>query len=272
MRPGGQASVAKEDVVKIVVCLKQVPATDSRIKPADDGVSADLSSVEWVINPYDEYALEEALQLREKHEGEVVVVSVGGDKIEEAMRSALALGADRALVLKDPRFRAADALAVSAALAALVKREEPDLVLCGKQAVDQDQMAVPAMLAERLEWPQATVVVTFEVADDLKSAKASREVEGGHEELEFSLPAVVAAQKGLNEPRYASLKGIMAAKKKPIDILTAEDLGLGDPASEIEVLEVSLPSQERKNRMLEGDVDQQVAELVRVLREEEKFI
>ena len=258
--------------MKIAVCLKQVPATDSKIKPAADGVSADLSSAEWVINPYDEFALEEALQIKEKHDGEVVVLSVGGEKIEEAVRSALALGADKAVVLKDAEYSVADPLAVSAALAAMVKSQEPDLVFCGKQAVDTDQMAVPAMLAERLDWPQATVVVKLELADDLKSAKAEREVEGGHEEVEFSLPAVVAAQKGLNEPRYASLKGIMAAKKKPIETVSAADLGLPAVSPRMDVVEVTLPAQERKGRMIEGDPGEQAAELARALHDEEKLI
>jgi electron transfer flavoprotein beta subunit len=259
-------------VVKIAVCLKQVPATDSRIKPTDDGVSVDLLSVEWVQNPYDEIALEEALKLKERHGGEVVVLSVGGEKVEEAMRSALALGADKAVVLKDPGYSGADPLTVSSALAAMVKKEEPDLVICGKQAVDEDQMAVPAMLAERLDWPQATVVVKLEFADDMTSVKANREVEGGHEDMEISLPAVIAAQKGLNEPRYANLKGIMAAKKKPIETVTAGDLGLSELGNRTEILDVSQPSQERKNRLIEGDGDQQADELVRILHEEEKLI
>ena len=258
--------------MKIVACLKQVPATDSRIKTGADGTSIDLSAVEWVVNPYDEFALEEALRLKEKHGGEVVVISIGGDKVEEAMRTALALGADRALVLKDPAWARADVLQVSAALAALVRRENPDLVLCGKQAVDDDQMAVPAMLAERLDLPQATVVVKLEVAADGRSATAVREVEGGHEEMTFPLPAVVAAQKGLNEPRYANLKGIMAAKKKPIEVVTAADLGLEAPAARVTVLEVLQPSAERRARMLAGDAAEQVRELVRVLHEDEKLI
>jgi len=235
-------------------------------------VSVDLSSVEWVQNPYDEIALEEALKLKEKHGGEVVVLSVGGEKVEEAMRSALALGADKAVVLKDPGYAGADPLAVSMALAAMVKKEEPNLVICGKQAVDEDQMAVPAMLAERLDWPQATVVVKLEFAEDMTLVKANREVEGGHEDMEISLPAVIAAQKGLNEPRYANLKGIMAAKKKPIETVTAGDLGLPELGSRTQILGVLQPSQERKNRLIEGDADQQADELVRILHEEEKLI
>ena len=259
-------------MVKIAVCLKQVPATDSRIKPGADGVSVDLSGVEWVVNPYDEYALEEALRLKEKQGGEVVALSIGGDRIEEAIRSALALGVDRAVVLKDAGFLQADTLTVSAALAALVKRESPDVVFCGKQAVDNDEMAVPAMLAERLDWPQATVVVKLEIAPDGKTARAEREVEGGREELEIALPAVIAAQKGLNEPRYANLKGIMAAKKKTIEIVSPADLGLSAPVSAVTVLAVEQPSQARKNRMIPGDAAAQVEELVRILREEEKLI
>jgi electron transfer flavoprotein beta subunit len=131
---------------------------------------------------------------------------------------------------------------------------------------------VPAMLAERLGWPQATVVVKFTMEDDLKSARVDREVEGGHEEIHLSLPAVIAAQKGLNEPRYASLKGIMAAKKKPIEVLAADDLGLTAPSTRVEVLAVSLPSQERKNRRIEGEPAEQARELARLLHEEEKLI
>jgi len=259
--------------VKIAVCLKQVPSTDSKIKPTADGKAADLSGVEWIPNPYDEYALEAALQLKEKHGGEVVILSVGGEKIEAALRQALAVGADRAVVLKDTAVADAGPLAVSRALAAMVRKEAPQLVLCGKQAVDDDAMAVPAMLAERLEWPQATVVVKLEVADDLASARAEREVEGGHETVELSLPAVIAAQKGLNEPRYANLKGIMAAKKKPLETVSAGDLGIEAPgAPAVEVIQVSQPSQERKNRMIDGDAAQQVEELVRILHEDEKLI
>ncbi len=258
--------------MKIAVCLKQVPATDSRIKPSGDAHAVDLAGVEWVVNPYDEFALEEALRLKEKYPGEVVVLSIGGDKVEEAMRSALALGADRAIVLKEPAFLNAEPLAIAEALAAMAKRETPDLILCGKQGVDHDRMAVPAMLAEKLDWPQATVVVKLDIAADGKSAHAEREVEGGHEELEITLPAVVAAQKGLNEPRYANLKGIMAAKKKPVTVVTAAELGLTPPQSTVSVVDVSQPSQARKNRMITGDPAEQVEELVRILRTEEKIL
>jgi electron transfer flavoprotein beta subunit len=262
----------KEDAVKIAVCLKQVPATDSQIRPSPDGRGVDLATVKMETNPYDEFALEEALRLKEKLGGEVVLLSIGAGKIEEAMRGELARGADKAVVLKDESYAGADALAVASALAALVRREAAEVVFCGKQAVDVDEMAVPAMLAERLDWPHASVVVKMEVAADGKSARVEREVEGGHEEMEIALPAVIGAQKGLNEPRYANLKGIMAAKKKPLEAVTAGDLGLEPPVRAVEVLGVAQPSTARKNRMIPGDAAAQAAELVRILREEEKLI
>lgn len=258
--------------MKLVVCLKQVPATDSRIKPAADAKSADVAGVEWVLNPYDEYALEEAIQLKEKHGGEVVVVSLGGDKVEEAMRQALALGADSAEVVKEASLYNTDALTTARILAALVKRHEPDLVFCGKQAVDDDRMAVPAMLAELLDMPQVTVVVKMQVAEDGTSGTAEREIEGGHETVEFSLPAVIAAQKGLNEPRYANLKGIMQAKKKPLAAVTLDELGVSVNPAPIEVVEVTPPPEKTGARMLEGDADQQVAELLKVLHDQERLI
>jgi len=258
--------------VKIVVCLKQVPATDSRIRISGDGRGVELSSVDWVVNPYDEFAMEEALRLKEKLGGEVHVVSIGGEKVEDAMRTALALGADGAIVLKDATYAEADALSVSRALAALVRRAEAEVVFCGKQAVDDDRMAVPAMLAELLDWPQVTVAVGFEASEDGAGARVQREIEGGREVVEVAFPAVIAAQKGLNEPRYASLKGIMAAKKKPIEVVTAADLALEAPGDAIEVLDVTAPPAKTGARMIEGDASEQVAELVRILHEEKKLV
>jgi electron transfer flavoprotein beta subunit len=258
--------------VKILVCVKQVPATDSRIKPAADGRSIDPVGLEYVVNPYDEFAVEEALRLKEKLGGEVVAVGLGGAKAEEGLRTCLALGCDRARVLKDDAWPAADALSVATALAAIVKAEAPDLVLMGKQAVDDDQMAVPGMLAELLDWPQATVVVKFEVSADGKSAVAEREIEGAVEVVQMPLPAVVAAQKGLNEPRYASLKGIMAAKKKSIEPVDPAAVGLAAPKPVAVVASVAPPPPRPEGRRLDGDADTQVKELVRLLRDEYKVL
>lgn len=263
--------------MKILVCMKQVPATEARIKPAADGKGIDPAGVEFVVNPYDEYAVEEALRIKEKLGGEVVVLGIGDAKTEEGLRNCLARGCDRALILKDDAYAGADALATARALAAIIRSQAPDLVLMGKQAVDDDQMAVPSMLAELLDWPQATVVTKFEVAADGKSATAEREIEGAVEVLHVPFPAVVSAQKGLNEPRYASLKGIMAAKKKPIDPVDPAAVGLdpgtaGKAASRALVESLALPPPRAAGRKIEGDVDTQVKELVRALREEFKVI
>jgi electron transfer flavoprotein beta subunit len=256
--------------VKIVVCVKQVPATDSRIKPLADGSGIDPAGLEYVVNPYDEFAIEEALRIKEKMGGEVVAVGIGGAKAEEGLRTCLALGCDRARILKDEALPGADALAIAGALASIVTAEAPDLVLAGKQAVDDDQMAVPAMLAELLDWPQATVVVRLEIAADGKSATAEREIEGALEVIQLPLPAVITTQKGLNEPRYASLKGIMAAKKKAVEPVDAAGIAAG--AAAVRTVGISPPPPRPDGRRLDGDADSQVKELVRLLHEEYKVI
>ena len=263
--------------MKILVCVKQVPATDSRIKPAADGQSIDPAGVEYVINPYDEYAVEEALRLKEKLGGEVIALGIGVGKAEEGLRTCLALGCDRALIVKDEAFAGADALATARTLAAIIKAQAPDLVLMGKQAVDDDQMAVPSMLAELLDWPQAGVVIKLEVAADGKSAVAEREIEGAVEVIALPFPAVISTQKGLNEPRYASLKGIMAAKKKPIDTVDPASVGLsaataGKAGSRAKLDALTPPPERAAGRLLSGDADAQVKELARILHEELKVI
>jgi electron transfer flavoprotein beta subunit len=258
--------------VKILVCVKQVPATDSRIKPTADGGSIDPAGVEFVINPYDEYAIEEGLRIREKQGGEVIALGIGGAKAEEGLRTCLALGCDRALLLKDESWVGADALSVARALAAIIRGQTPDLVLMGKQAVDDDLMAVPSMVAELLDWPQTTVVVKLELSADGRSAVAHREIEGALEIVDVTLPAVITAQKGLNEPRYASLKGIMAAKKKAIEPVDPGALGITKDGARTVVENLAAPPARAAGRKLEGDADAQVAELVRILHDEMKII
>jgi electron transfer flavoprotein beta subunit len=258
--------------VKVLVCVKQVPATDSRIKPAGDGKAVDPTGIEFVVNPYDEFAVEEALRIREKLGGEVVAVGIGGAKAEEGLRTCLALGCDRAMVLKDESYAGGDALTTAKALTAIIKSQSPDLVLMGKQAVDDDMMAIPSMVAELCGWSQATVVVKLEIAADGKSAVAHREIEGAVEVVQLSLPAVIAAQKGLNEPRYASLKGIMAAKKKSIEPVDAGAVGLSAGQALVVVDNLAPPPPRPAGRKLEGDADAQVKELLRVLHDEMKII
>ncbi len=247
-----------------VVCVKQVPDTETRVKIAGDGRTLDPAGVTWIINPYDEFAIEAALQLKEKlGAGEVVVLSLGGAGVQTTIRSALAMGADRAIHLKTDTV-APDPLSVARALAAAIRDLDPGLVWLGKQAVDDDAAQVGPMLAEMLGRPCATMAVSFEL--DGQTAKVAREVEGGQELVELPLPAVITADKGLNQPRFASLKGIMAAKKKPIEERPAD---LGTPA--LEVVSLELPASRAAGRIV-GEGVAAVPELVRVLREEAKVI
>jgi electron transfer flavoprotein beta subunit len=245
-----------------------VPATDTRVKIDASGRKLDPAGVSMVINPYDEFALEEALKLREAAgAGEVVLVTVGPQSFSATIRNGLAMGADSAVLLQaDGEL---DALQVARALAAEIGGKGYDLVLCGKQAVDDDASAVASMLGELLSLPCATVVAQLTLDGPVApgtTAHAHREIEGGIEEVAFTLPAVVAAQKGLNEPRYPSLKGIMAAKKKTIEERPAQS---GDAV--LEVTALSLPPARSSGRII-GEGVAAVPELVRVLREEAKVI
>ena len=248
--------------MKIAVCLKQVPSTDTRVKVSADGKRLDPAGVTQVINPYDEYALEEALRLKEAQGGEVVACSVGGAGVVSALRNALAIGADSAVLLKTEGEP--DSLGVARLLAAELAGQGYDLVLFGKQAVDDDAAQVPAMVAELMQLPCATVAVKLEIAGG--RATAAREIEGGVETVEMALPAVVAAQKGLNEPRYASLKGIMAAKKKPI-----AEKAVAAPAPVVETVTLTLPPARPAGRIV-GEGAAAVPDLVRALREEAKVL
>jgi electron transfer flavoprotein beta subunit len=259
--------------VKIAVCIKQVPDTETRIRVAPDGKGIAENDVNWVVSPYDEYAIEEALRIKEKKgAGEVVLLTVGPDRAASALRNGLAMGADSALHLKDPLFEAADATGVARALAAALRPLSPELVLTGQLGVGGDHAQVPGLLAELLDLPQVTMAVKIELGEG--RATVEREIEGAHEVWETSLPAVLSAQKGLNEPRYASLKGIMAAKKKTIETKDAAALGLSaaDLAPRTRVTALELPSARPPVRMVAGDVDTQVKELLRLLREEAKVL
>jgi electron transfer flavoprotein beta subunit len=259
--------------MKIVVCVKQVPDTEARIRIAPEGNAIVETDVNWIVSPYDEFAIEEALRIREKKAGEVVLVTAGPERAQSALRTGLAMGADSAVHVKDPLVDATDTLGTARALAAAIKGLAPyDLVLTGQQGVGGDNSQVPGLLAELLDVPQVTVAVKIEVGEG--KAVVEREVEGAHETWETSLPAVVSAQKGLNEPRYASLKGIMAAKKKTIEVKDAAALGLDAAAlrPRTKVTALELPPARAAVRMIEGDADTQVKELLRLLHEEAKVI
>src|ERR1044071_7766568 len=252
--------------MKILVLVKQVPDTATQVKIGGDGKQIDTSGITWIVSPYDEFAVEEALRIKEKRgQGEVVAVALGPGRAPEARRSALAMGCDRAIHVNDPALAAADTLTTARVLAAVAKQEAPQLVLCGRQAIDDDMGAVGAQLAEVLGWPCASWIMEEAVDGDAKNVRVGRQVEGGLEVFDIPLPAGLSAQKGLNEPRYPTLKGIMGAKKKEIKDVKAADLGLSStpPALRMPALH-ALPARP-PGRIIPGDVKDAVKELVRSL-------
>jgi electron transfer flavoprotein beta subunit len=258
--------------MKILVMLKQVPDTATQVKIGADGKQIDTTGITWIVSPYDEFAVEEALRIKEKRgQGEVVAVALGPDRAKEALRSALAMGCDRAIHVNDPALAATDTLTTARVLAAVARQETPQLVLCGRQAIDDDMGAVGAQLAEVLGWPCASWIMEEAIDGDGKSVRAGRQVEGGLEVFELPLPAVLSAQKGLNEPRYPTLKGIMGAKKKEIRDVKAADLGVA-VAPELNVTALEALPPRPPGRIVPGDVKDAVKELVRALREDAKAI
>ena len=250
--------------MKIAVCTSHVPDTATKVKVGSDGLSIDPTGVTYVINPYDEFAVEEALKTKEKTGGdsEVVVISLGSDSSKETIRKALAMGADKGVLLKDDNPR--DSFAVAKALAEEIKSQGCELVFCGKQSVDYDNTITGQLIAEMLGYSCIPVVVEFNLEGD--KIRAEREIEGGREVVETQLPTVITAQKGLNEPRYASLKGIMAAKKK-----TIEEKPAADAESLTEVIKMYLPPPKQPGRIL-GTDSSAVPELIKLLREEAKVL
>jgi electron transfer flavoprotein beta subunit len=251
--------------VKILVTAKRVPDPETIVKIGPDGTSITTDNVKWVINPFDEIAIEEALRMKEKVSGtEVVLVSIGQKTAQEQLRTGLAMGADRAiLVLSDTVL---EPLAIARVLQKLVENEKPEIVLLGKQAIDDDSNCVGQMLAELLGWPQATFASKVELGGDQKSAQVTREVDGGLETLGIPLPAVITADLRLNEPRYASLPGIMKARKKELKEIPVAELGV-DTAPRTKILKLETPPKRSGGRKVGS-----VQELVKVLHEEAKVI
>ena len=264
--------------MNIIVCLKQVPDTETLIKIAPDGQSIVKDDIKWVINPYDEFGIEEALCLKEKFGGEVTVIGLGPKRVTESLRTALAMGADKGILINDPALEDSDAIATGKALAAVIKNLEFDLIFTGQRGIDDDMGLVGATLAEYLDIPQLSLIVKVEVPEDGKSVKVHRPVEGQTLVIESSLPALITAQKGLNEPRYASLPGIMKAKKKPLEEKGLADLGLdpsefGKEARRLKIIELTPPPQREAGRIIEGETpEEKAAELARLLHEEAKVI
>jgi electron transfer flavoprotein beta subunit len=265
----------KGDAVNIVVLVKQVPDTATRIQDRIAGGRLDLDGVTWVVNPYDEYAVEEALRIKERQGGTVTLLGLGPDRVDMALKDMLALGADEAIHLKDPAFEGLGARGRAQVLAAAIRKlpQAPDMVWAGWKGVDEDQGLVPIYLAQELGWPHLSFVVELNLEGG--RAKVRREVEGGKELLDAPLPAVITAQKGLNEVRYASLKGIMAVKRKVIPIWDAAALDLevgGLAAGGVAVERIERPADRPPGRILQGTPAEAAAELVRLLRTEAKVI
>jgi len=264
--------------MRVAVCIKQVPDTEARLRISKDGRWVDEEDLPFVINESDTYALEEGLRLAEASDGEVIVFSLGPARVKEALRKTLALGAARAVHLLDDAFQGGDALATGKTLAAAVAREEVDLVLTGSQSDDAGFGATGSVVAGHLGWPHAWLVMGVELDPGAASAQVTREMESGMNEVfRLQLPAVLAVQAGINHPRYASLKGIMKAKRKPVDTPTPADLGLdpeaiGAAGSRLEVLEVSLPSSGDGAQMLDGDAAAMAKTLVEKLRNEARVL
>jgi electron transfer flavoprotein beta subunit len=255
--------------MQIYVCVKQVPDTETKIKLGASGI--DFTGVKWIMNPYDEFAVEEALKLKAAVPGSVVTaLSLGPkERVVETLRTALAMGADEAVVINAPDGM--DNFATAKALAQYLRGQPHDIIFAGKGAIDDNAMAVTQMVAEFLNIPHATVVTKFESKD--KTATVEREIEGGAREVvQVQLPAVIGANKGLNTPRYASLPGIMKAKKKEIKEVAYGSLGIGDGDLKIKYSGFELPKDRPTCKVLSGEPQQQAQQLAQLLREEAKVI
>lgn len=254
--------------MNILVLMKQTFDTEEKIVLHDKAVSEE--GVNFIINPYDEYAIEEAIKLRDEHGGNVTVITVGPERSENALRTALAMGADNAVIVDSEDFEL-DEYSTAKILTALIKDREFDIILGGNVAVDYGSGQIGPRLAEELDIAQATTITKLDIKDN--KAIIERDVEGDIEIIQVLLPVLITAQQGLNEPRYPSLPGIMKAKKKPIERFELDDLNMEDKAeAKTKVTETFFPMKKETGRILNGDIKDQVMELASLLRSEAKVI
>lgn len=259
--------------MNILVCLKQTFDTEERIIIENGQISED--GVEFVINPYDEYAVEEAIRLKEKHGGEVTVLTIGPERAEQALRTAMAMGADKGIIVDvEDVEEELDEHSIAKIIQATIEEEdlEYDIILCGYMAIDDGSAQVGPRLAELLGIPHISTITKLDIDGD--QVTVEKDVEGDVETIETKLPLLVTAQQGLNDPRYPSLQGIMKAKKKPLSRLDLDDLDLDEDeiASKTETIEVFLPPKKEAGKILSGEIPDQVKELVRLLHSEAKVI
>lgn len=261
--------------MKIVVLVKKTPDTETKIQLTPDGSQIDHTNTKFVINPYDEFAIEEALKIREQlGSGEVVIASFGDGACKDIIVRGLAMGADRGVLISNEGLESADSLVTAKVLKALVEAEQASLVLCGKQAIDDDNMHVGTMIAELMGWPHVNVANKVSLEGEVCTVE--REVEGGQVEVhKFNLPGLIGANKALNNPRFTSLPGIMKAKKKPFDERTVAELGLsdGDLRSGISLKGLAYPPEKPAGQLFkDGDVSEMVSKVVQLLRDEAKVL
>ena len=248
--------------MNILVCISQVPDTTTKVQVASDGISIDRTGVKFILNPYDEFALEEGLQLREKFGGTVTALTVGGETSKEILRTALAMGADKAILIKDEHKN--DSYSVAFQISEIAKTMNPDVLMLGRQSIDYDSFAMAPMLGELLGLPSISMVSSLTIDGNL--IKAERDIEGGKEVLESSLPCVISAQKGLNNPRYPKLPDIMKAKSKPI-----EEIPSLSTDARISTMAMQLPISKRIGKV-SGDSESEISDIVLALHEEAKVI
>lgn len=260
----------------VVVLVKQVPDTESLIQIDEGGLGLKTDDVKWVMNPYDELGVEAALRIKEAKGGTVTILSLGPEKAVETIRTALAMGADQGVHIFDEKAAGSDALSTGKLIAAALKTLSFDLILAGKRAVDEDNYQVGATVAELLDIPQLTQVTDIIIEDE--KVTCQRVVDGGTILAESPLPALITTERGLNEPRYASLPGIMKAKKKPINTLTLDDLGIeanavGNAGRKVKIAALNFPPAREAVKMIPGENPAELAaSLVKVLQEEVKII
>lgn len=257
--------------MEIIVLLKRAPATESFIEIADDGVSIKKENIKWIISPYDEIAVEEALKIKEAHGGSVTILSMGAEKTAETIRVALAMGADKGLLIKNSDASEYDSLSTAQILATALKETPFDLIIAGQRAVDDDNYQTGTAVAEFLNIPLITMVIKEEIIDG--KIKCHKTVDGGTVTLEAPLPALITTQRGLNEPRYTSLPGIMKAKRKPLEIKTLADIGAQINKQMVKIIAMKPPLERKGGKIIQGDSAQaKVVELVKALKEEAKVI
>lgn len=248
--------------MNILVCISRVPDTASKIQISSNNTQIEKQGLKFIINPYDEFALEEGLRIKEKFGGTVTTVTIGTDEAKDILRSALAMGSDKVTLIKAPEFF--DSFFVAKNLAEYANEIKPDIILLGKQSVDYDSLQVPSILAQLLNLPVITVVSKLVIEGN--TVTAEKDIEGGKEVVETTLPCIISAQKGLNEPRYPKLPDIMKAKSKPIEERNALEI-----PSKVSILNLSIPIKQRAGKIL-SDSDEDIKEIVRLLHEEAKVI